>query len=362
MKLIKTTGLLAVAFGLVALCAREAAAQAPTLTVTAIGNSVTMLWTPLPGAAGYTLAVGTAPGAANIATVNLPASITRIVVAAPTGTYYLRVRGFVGGIVGPMSNEAAVAVGATPPPPPCAPPAAPTVTTTVSGLAVTVNWSNVGAQSYRVIYGRTPGGVDLIQAVGAATASSLNVGFPGTFYVFVQAHNACGDTNSIPVAFTLGSSAPPGPGGGTRTPNPPPGQLLPAPTYGQSVVDVVSRQYAGDLANACNSRAYLFRLLNALRQRDTRWGLNWKRGHAGSLSTDVITYNPTDRPDEGESRVYLFDVVGAICEGNYPTFHDVTAVTWASRGNPICGSEWCARWTIQPYLAAGFPADERPQQ
>lgn len=360
MKLIKTPGLLAVAFGLVAMFAGEAAAQAPSLTVTAAGDSVTILWTAIPGASGYTLAVGTGPGAADIATVNLPVFITRIVVRVPAGTYYLRVRAFAGTLVGPMSNEASVVVAAAPAPPPCAPAAAPTVTTSTSGLSVTVNWNHVGAQSYRVVYGRTPGAAELIQDVGTATSSSLPVGIAGTFYVFVQANNACGSTNSQPVAFTLGTpTPPPPPGGGPRTPNPSPGQLLPAPTYGQSVVDVISRQYASDLANACNSRTYIYRLVQALRQRDTRWGLNYKRGNRGSLSTDIVTYNPTDRPDEGESQVYLFDVVGAICEGNYPSFADVTQTTWAARGNPICGSEWCAMWTLEPYLAAGFPGDGR---
>jgi hypothetical protein len=39
--------------------------------------------------------------------------------------------------------------------------------------------------------------------------------------------------------------------------------------------------------------------------------------------------------------------------------NDVTDVTWEQRGNPICGTTFCARWTIDRYLAAGFPADER---
>jgi len=33
---------------------------------------------------------------------------------------------------------------------------------------------------------------------------------------------------------------------------------------------------------------------------------------------------------------------------------DVTDDTWGARGNPACGTTWCARWTIENYLRAGF--------
>lgn len=156
-----------------------------------------------------------------------------------------------------------------------------------------------------------------------------------------------------------GPSPPPqvSPSGG-RAADPPPGQLLPVPGYGESVVNDVARRYPGQLARACKTNhEWLFILLNELRKYDSRWGLNWKRGNAGDMSSDVVSYNPTNGPDEGNGQVYIFDVIGAECEANRPTFIDGTQATWAARGNPMCGAgTYCVKWTLQPYLQAGFPA------
>ena len=38
---------------------------------------------------------------------------------------------------------------------------------------------------------------------------------------------------------------------------------------------------------------------SALRERDKRWGLNWKRANVGDMSQDVITFNWGPDPDEG---------------------------------------------------------------
>jgi hypothetical protein len=154
-------------------------------------------------------------------------------------------------------------------------------------------------------------------------------------------------------------TAPPSvqPSGG-RAADPPGNQLLPVPSYGESVVMDTARRYPGQLARACKTNhEWLFLLLNALRSHDTRWGLNWKRGNAGDMSSDIVSYNPTNRPDEGNGQVYIFDVIGAECEQNNPTFTDQTQGTWAVRDNPACASgTYCVRWTIQPYMQAGFPA------
>jgi hypothetical protein len=157
-----------------------------------------------------------------------------------------------------------------------------------------------------------------------------------------------------------GSPSPPpqvSPSGG-RAADPPGGQLLPVPGYGESVVMDVARRYPGQLARACKTNhEFLFILLNELRKYDSRWGLNWKRGNAGDMSSDVVAYNPTNGPDEGNGQVYIFDVIGAECEANRPTFIDGTQATWAARGNPMCGAgTYCVKWTLQPYLQAGFPA------
>jgi hypothetical protein len=145
-------------------------------------------------------------------------------------------------------------------------------------------------------------------------------------------------------------------GNGPRTPNPPPGQRLGVPDYGLEVVLQTAAQYPGELRRACkDDHRFLFHLVENLRKRDSRWGLNWKRGDKNQgMSSDVVAYNPSDEEDEGNGAVYLFDVLRAECEENTPGFSDITAGTWAATGNPLCGHDtYCTKWTLEPYLAAG---------
>jgi hypothetical protein len=354
----KSSVLIATAVAVIALFGREASAQVPGLTATATGRSVTINITPVAGATGHRLAVGTAPGSANIASVNLPLSVTRIVVDAPDGSYFMRVAAMLGTLVGPFGADVRVDVASAPPPGPCTPPTAPAVTASSSGLSVSLSWTAVaGAIGYRIHWSRTAGGTELVEST---TATSLNkfVGTVGTFFARVEAVTPCGNATSLEVTFTLANT----PGAGPRTPNPPPGVLLPIPAYAAGVVQDVARRYPAELARACKTNHdFLFILLRELRKYDTRWGLNWKRGDVRQgMSSDIVAFNPNDQPDEGNGKVYIFDVIGAECEGNYPTFGDSTPVTWASAGHPACGAgTFCTKWTLEPYLLAGFPADKQ---
>jgi hypothetical protein len=361
MTFMKTAGRLAAVVALLAVFSVDAAAQVPGLTATANGRSVTIDITPVSGSTGHRLVVGTTPGGADIV-VNLPLSVTHIVVAAPDATYYLRVAAMLGTLVGPFGQEVTVVVTQAPPPPPpgCQPPSAPTVTATGNGLSASVSWTPVaGAIGYAVHWSRSPGGTELVETTGGTSVTKY-VGVAGTFFVRVFVQTACGSATSAEQTFTLVNT----PGNGPRTPNPPPGQLLPIPDYARSVVEDVGRRYAGELArhsgpNCKNENSWLFRLLYELRLRDSRWGLNWKRGWPGTMSTDVITYNGTDGPDDGATHVYLADVLSGECETNYPVFNweGITDATWtADRNNPgLCNNRDCARWTLEPYLLAGYP-------
>lgn len=356
MKLIRTTGMVAMALSLVVFSAGEVAAQAPALSVSANGASVTINWTDVPGALGYNVQVGSTPGASNIGQLNLPANISRpIVVSAPNGTYFMRVRGLAGAVVGPFSNEASVTVGGSipGPPGPCVAPAAPSITTNVSGGSVQVSWSNVpGAIGYRIELSRSPNTTEAAQNV-AGTSHQQYIGMLGTFYVRVVAGNACGTATSDTKSFTIENL---NSGSGPRTPDPPPGQILPLPGYGAQVVRDMANAFAGDLFNSCvehgGNNVFMFRVVQALRQRDSRWGLNWKRGNRGDLSQDIVTYNFGPGPDEDTTNVYIIDMIGGHC-GNSPTWNwaDVTEAT--RQGNAI------GRWTLQPYLRAGLPPDSR---
>ncbi len=354
MTLMKATSFATAVCSLLALNVGEAAAQAqyqPFLTVTANGSTVIIQWTPIVEALGYNIQVGTAAGASNIASLNLPAVVTRIVVKAPDGTYFLRVRAIAGSLTGPFSNEASVTVNAAGG---CTPPAGPTASFTVSGPSVTINWGPVAnVDAYRVEFSRTPGITELAHNVTNTTTSFTQfVGMLGTFYARVVSGNACGSAAGNEVAFTIVNIG----GSGPRTPDPPPGQKLPLPSYGASVVEAVARAYPGELRNSCvehgGNNVWLFRVVQALRQRDSRWGLNWKRGNRGDMSQDIVDYNYGPGTDEDTTNVYIMDVITGHCGGN-PSWN------WLDQTQATLNGGAIGRWTLQPYLRAGFPGDPR---
>jgi hypothetical protein len=132
--------------------------------------------------------------------------------------------------------------------------------------------------------------------------------------------------------------------------------VLPLPSYGESVVQAMANAYRGDLENSCvehgGNNVWLYRVVNTLRQRDSRWGLNWKRGNRGDMSQDIVTYNYGSNPDEDTTDVYIVDAIGGHCGGGPDwAWFDQTGATRNGGG--------IGRWTLQPYLRAGFPADPR---
>jgi hypothetical protein len=365
MELKRSTRLIAAAFALMALTATNAVAQAPTATWQPVGNGIRVDWTPVPGAAYYEVFVTGAVSAGPI-----PVPTTYFQVTPPPGTYVVQIRAAAASVVGPLS--APLTIVFTGNSVSCASLSAPTVNVTTDGMNVSVTWNAIaGAAGYLLQVGTTPGATQYqTQLPPHQTSFSAPVPVLGTFWVRVASGNSCGSlAASTDQSFTVGAPTPgplpPAPGGsGPREADPPPGQVLPKPTYLAGVVEAMARAYPGDLFNSCRehggNNVFMFRVLAELRRRSTRWGLNYKRGWPGDLSQDIVTYNPTNRPDNNESQIYLYDIIGGHCgDRPGPNWADVTDATWTQRGNPACGSEWCARWTIEPYLRAGFPADSR---
>jgi hypothetical protein len=371
MKRMRSITLGLAAFALVGTFATTAAAQ-PTVSWQQTGNSLTVQWSPVAGATQYDVVV---TGAVNFSGT-LPGSPTFFQVTPPPGTYVVQVRGRAGAAVGPFSAPTTIVVTSGAGPGACLPLSAPTIGSSVSGSNVTLNWGAVpGAIGYRLQVGTSPGATQFTQDFSASQRSfSSPVPFVGTFYARVIAGNACGATmSSTPDhAFTIGASTPgpsnPGggapPSAGPRSADPPAGQLIPRSSLGylSTVVTQVANQFRGDLLNSCTqtggTHTFMFRVLSALRQIDTRWGLNFKRGWPGDLSHDIVAFNPTNRPDNGESQIYLYDIIANHCPFSGspgPNWTDVTDATWAGRGDPACApGTFCARWTIDPYLRAGF--------
>jgi len=133
-------------------------------------------------------------------------------------------------------------------------------------------------------------------------------------------------------------------GTGPRTPDPAPGQRLPLPNMSH-IVREVAAAHPDYLRNSCQEHGgtwdFMDALVDRLRQFDSRWGYNWKRGNVGDPSLDVVDYHYGAGPDEGSIDVYIIDVIGGHC-GDFPVpvWNNVTQITyesntigrWTSRG------------------------------
>jgi len=315
------------------------------LSVSVNGSSVTFT-AQLPNVplTGLLLVAGAAPGAAQ-AVIPLAVSGQNTVPNVPPGVYYGRLVAVNAGGQSAPSNEVQIVVSAVT----CTAPAVPALSAQVNGVGVVLSWSAVsGAVGYQLTASMTPGGAPILsQNIPAGTTAVANPNTPpGTYYVKVAAANACG-LRSTSAETTVTVTAPP-PGSSPRTPNPPPGQQLPLPNR-EAVAQEIARAYPADLRASCveqgGNNTWLFRLVQRLRQEDSRWGLNWKRGVRGDLSQDIVTYNWGSEPDEGTRQIYVIDVIVGHCGSNPGPF-------WLNQTG-VGGAD--AIWTLQPYTQAGFP-------
>jgi hypothetical protein len=176
-----------------------AAPPAPaSFTATSNDNYVNLQWTPPASGVvqGYQVVAGSAPGAANLAVLPYPATVTSLGAPVAYGTYYVRVHATNVCGISPPSNEVRLVVQ------PCAaPPAAPSgLVGSHSGGIVTLAWTapaGVAPTSYTVVAGRTPGAADIVVYPTGTTTTGLAAPAPqGTYYVRVIATNACGESGA----------------------------------------------------------------------------------------------------------------------------------------------------------------------
>jgi hypothetical protein len=109
----------------------------PTLTFSVSGLNVTLTWTAVPGAAGYQVIFVGTPGPTTPTPVNV-GNVTSVSTPVPPGTYQVQVRGVVGALSGPPSNQVTISVGITPP---AAPPAPTNLTAFVNGSTALLSWT-----------------------------------------------------------------------------------------------------------------------------------------------------------------------------------------------------------------------------
>lgn len=120
--------------------------------------------------------------------------------------------------------------------------------------------------------------------------------------------------------------------GGTRTADPPAGQVLPLPLYGAAVV----AQVTVDVAQSCTTFAFLDAVVDALRARDTRWGYACSSGGCASVSQDKVAYHATAGAEvTGATGVHVVDVIQNVCTAptkQYLIVGYVAEGAWSSRG------------------------------
>ena len=308
MKLLKTAGVCALALATVVATEGVASAQfTPQLEVNVVGNVVNLQWSGIAQAEGYQLVVGAGPGREDLV-LNVGA-ITGGSLPVPNGQYWVRVRGYAGALVGPLSNEVHVVV---PNVAPCVvPPSPPTVTPVVEGGNVTLHWNPVpGAVGYQVQWSRFSGATELTEDT-ASTSQAKYVGMVGTFFARVVVGTACGTAVSAEVPFTIVEL--------------PRRHLSPGEIVGILNQTRADFPRAWSLAHSHTAERYDYIILATRRLFQASGGTvgaNWRRAAPGDLSMDGLSVeNPAD------NRYYFADVIfgaGGCCPGvTYtPPFHD----------------------------------------
>jgi hypothetical protein len=159
----------------------------------------------------------------------------------------------------------------------------------------------------------------------------LTAGRRYVWRVRAELNDAAGPWSNVMAFTTAGGTTPvAGPSGsGPRVPDPAPGVRLPLPD-----MQGVLAQFA-NAADSCPrglkyvNNPWQDRVIDAFRQRDTRWGYNGKptRSAADNNGVPVVAagdeaaYHFSGGPDQGSADVHLVDMLGNHC-GATPT------ITW----------------------------------
>ena len=172
--------------------------QAPSLSVTISGSTVSLNWPAATGAVmHYVVEAGSAPGLVDIARVTTGTN-SLVAHAVPNGVYHVRVRAMTSaGLTAPSAETSFVVGGAVAAGSSCASaPLAPTnLTAAVSGGVVRLSWTNAAGACtpthYIVVAGSAAGRSDLAQL--AVPGPSLVASAPnGTYFVRVMAMTSAG--------------------------------------------------------------------------------------------------------------------------------------------------------------------------
>lgn len=321
-----------------------AAPPTPTnLVVARNGTGIVVTWAPGAGggtASGYRLTVGLPQGGTAVLNTTAPSFAFAPI---PAGNYTFRVVAVNAGGSSAESTETPMTMPAGGA---CDAPPAPTLTTSAWANILSANWTPIpGASSYVLNY-EGAGFTGQIPFGGSTTRFAYR-GLPVATWQF-----------SVQATFSCGAQSAPGPSTLTvdnstlrmqpRAPDPTgsvPPDYIRLPNR-SAIVNELAARYPGELRDSCGRgrHAWLFRVVNRLRQEDKRWGLNWKRNNVGDMSEDIITYNFGKEADEGTRQLHAVDIIAGHCGPNPgPAWIDQTVLF--STG---------ATWTLVPYVEAGY--------
>jgi len=150
--------------------------------------------------------------------------------------------------------------------------------------------------------------------------------------------NGSGSGSSGVFPTPTGPTPTPTPSPGTPTPTTPGrtpdpiGGFLPLPTYGPSLLPTIPV----DPGTHCIDYGFLDAMVDALRQKDTRWGYVCKDASCTIVSQDKIAYHATAGAEvTGALGNWVVDVINAACEA--PTRQWLVDgynanIAWSSRG------------------------------
>jgi hypothetical protein len=182
-----------------------------TLAAGVSGNTVTLSWSAVVGAAAYVIEAGSTEGAHDLGRLELDPGTTTATVPAPNGRYHVRVRARSSSGATTVSNDLVIVVGAdacsaSPAPPPA-------LRAEASGARVRLEWDLPPGPVLGTIIEASidvaGSFVEVARLPGAALHFDTEAP-PGRYVVRVRAANACGaSAPSAPVPVLLSSAVSP---------------------------------------------------------------------------------------------------------------------------------------------------------
>ncbi|MBM62280.1 MAG: hypothetical protein CL484_04965 [Acidobacteria bacterium] len=122
------------------------------------------------------------------------------------------------------------------------------------------------------------------------------------------------------------------PGSGPRTSDPAPGQKLPLPNEAALIAELAETHSAA-LANSCQEEGGTWEFMDLavekLRETDSRWGYNCKRGNCNDPSVDIVDYFYGIGDGNHSTDVYIIDIIQNHCShgSENPAWYDLTDAT-----------------------------------